>query len=353
MPRIFLLVLCVAYLCSSAIAEAASDSNFRIFDWVGRVSWNKQEKQLDHCSAQLTNADQITIIYSLDRHYVWSLEISSPIWTFTKGASFLVSFKVGDHENFKFHAKASEANLVRVELPDSLAVFDSFRRAIQIGFAAGGLTSHFDLTYGPQVLMGLTKCVVRYGTSPQDRAEISTWQKSFANHKPNIVNDASIHKEASDLAANIMTEAQISKASSLPQKEVPTGLTGDAFWKIENSLFVVSIVSQSETPPVDNLPRIIIGDEAAKCHGDFFTGAVTEVIAALRVARVIANCVTPQTATTTYYLVVPRKQGGVYLLATLTNGFEIAALGGPTAEEIDGRVRGSVNVALSKLNASK
>lgn len=352
MPRIRLLILFAAiYLCGSGFANAATDSTFRIFDWLGSASWNKQERQLDHCSAQLTNADKITIIYSLDRQYGWSLEISSPAWNFTKGASFPVSFKIGEHGYFRFRAVAAEANLVQVQLPDSLAVFDAFRRAIQLGFTAGGLTSHFDLTYGPQVLMALTKCVVRYGTSSQRRAEISAWQKSFAD--PKILNDASIHKEASDLAANVVMETQIPKASSLPQKDVPAGLVGDAFWKIGDIVFIVSILPQKEMSSFVNLPGLIIGSESAKCHGDLFSGAMTEVIAALRVARVITNCVTPQTATTTYYLVIPRKQGGVYLLATLTSGFEIAALGGPMAEEIDRRIRGSVNVALSKLNASK
>jgi hypothetical protein len=248
---------------------------------------------------------------------------------------------------------ALDTKLVNVELPDSLAVFDSLRRAIQIGFSAGGLTSRFDLTYGPQVLMGLTKCVVRYEASPHNHKEIAAWLKTFTNAKPGAADDASIRKEAIALAANVMTEAQIPKASSLPQTDVPAGLIGDAFWKIGNVIFSVSILPQQDISSFRNLPNLIVASEAIKCHGDLFSGGMIDVIGKTQAARVITNCVTPQESSTNYYLAIPRKQGGVYVLTTAINGFEMAGLGEQTAEEIDSRVRGSVNVAISKLGDAK
>ena len=354
MLRICSVALCAAmYLCTGAIAEAANDTSFRIFDWAGRMSWNKQEKQLDRCSAQLTNADGITIIYSLDRHYVWSLEISSPTWNFTKDASFPVNFRVGEHGYFSFRAVATDANLVNVKLPDSLAVFDAFRRAIQVGFAAGGLTSHFDLTYGPQVLMALTKCVARSAASARHHKEIAAWLKTFTDPKLSDAADAPLHKEANALAGIIMTEARIAKASSVPQAEATSGLTGDAYWKIGNIIFSISILPQQEMSSFENLPNLIIDSEVIRCHGDLFSGAIIDVIGKTRAARAITNCVTPQATSTSYYLAIPRKQGGIYIFTTTIVGFELAALGGQTAEEIDGRVRASVNVALSKLDEVK
>jgi hypothetical protein len=65
-----------------------------------------------------------------------------------------------------------------------------------------------------------------------------------------------------------------------------------------------------------------------------------DVIGALRVARAITNCLTPETTITNYYLAIPRKKGGVYLLAALISGFEIMALGRQTAEEVDRKIRG-------------
>ena len=347
-----LFVLAAVNLSGSGIAYAAGDGEFRISDWVGRAYWNKQEKQLDHCSAQLTNADKITMIYSLNRQYVWSLELSSPAWNFTKGASFQIAFGLGDRGNLRAQTVATEAQLVQVQLPDSLALFESFRRTIEISFIAGGLTSRFDLAFNNQVLTALTKCVVRYGASPRSRAAISAWLKSSVGPKSNTNNDASIHNEASALATNIMTEATIPKAASMPQNEIPRGLPGDAIWKVEKLLFTVSILS-NETSALDDLPSLIIGGDAQKCRGDLFAGAIIDVVGTLRVARAITNCLTSEATTTVYYVAVPRKQGGAYLLSTVTNGFEIKALGEQTAEEVDSKVRAAIVVALSKLDAAK
>jgi hypothetical protein len=352
MRWVSLFVLAAINLSSSENAYAAGDGNFRISEWVGRAYWNKQEKQLDHCSAQLTNADNITIIYSLDRQYVWSLEISSPAWNFTKGASFQVTLGLGDRGSLGMQAIAAEPQRVRVQLPDSLSVFNSFTHITQIGFVAGGLTSHFDLAYNNQILTALTKCVVRYGVSSRSRAAIVAWLKSSVGPKSNINDDASIHSEASALATNIKMEADIPKATSVPQNEVPAGLTGDAYWKVGRILFAVAILPH-ETSAVNDIPSLIIGGDAQKCRGDLFAGATIDIVGTLRVARAITNCLTPEATTTIYYLVVPRKEGGVYLLATATNGFEMSALGEPTAEEVDRKIRASIIVALSKSNQDK
>jgi hypothetical protein len=349
MRWVSLSVLAAINFFMSAAAYAAGDGTFHIADWVGRAYWNKQEKQLDHCSAQLTNADKITIIYSLDRQYVWSLDISSPAWNFIKGASFQVAFGLGDSGSLRLQAIATEPQLVRVQLPNSLSVFKSFTRIIQAGFAAGGLTSRFDLAYNNQVLTALTKCVARYGSSGRSHAAVAAWLKSLVAPS----NDASIHNEASALATNIMADGAISNAASIPQNTIPAGLTGDAFWKVGKILFSVSIVPQIEVSLFDDLPGLIIGGDAQKCRGDLFAGAEIDVDRTLRVARVITNCLTSEATTTIYYFVVPRKKGGVYLFETVTNGFELAALGEHTAAEVDEKVRASISVALSQLDAVK
>ena len=73
--------ICVAAsLLSGGAAHAADDGSFRIGDWSGRPYFSEQkdkkqkEKRFDRCSAQQTNADKITMIYSLDSHYMLGIE---------------------------------------------------------------------------------------------------------------------------------------------------------------------------------------------------------------------------------------------------------------------------------------
>src|SRR5215467_2761272 len=174
-----LLAVCLASsLFGSGVARTANDNTFQIGDWTGRAHWNQKEKQLDRCSAQLTNPDKITVIYSLDRHYMWTFELSNPSWNFPKGAAFEVAFGTGSGTYSRQRVTTLDAKLVRVQLSDTVNAFDVFRRIVRLDLIAGGLTSSFDMTYVNQVLIALTRCVTRYGATPKSRAAIAAWLKS-------------------------------------------------------------------------------------------------------------------------------------------------------------------------------
>ena len=77
--------ICVAAsVLSGGVAHAANDGSFSVGDWIGRPRFTEQkdkrqkERRFDRCSAQQTNADKITMIYSVDSHYLWTFELSNP-----------------------------------------------------------------------------------------------------------------------------------------------------------------------------------------------------------------------------------------------------------------------------------
>ena len=204
-----LFVACAAagFFCSG-IVRAANDSAFQIADWTGRAYLNQKEKRLDRCSAQMTNANNITIIFSLDRHYMWTFELSNPTWNFPKGAAFDVTFGIGNNNYFRQRVSALDAQLVRVLLPDSVNAFEAFRRVLQLELIAGGLTSQFNMAYANQTLDALMKCVMRYGpnsTKSRGRhrmAEISDrssgrGQRRSGNSEGNIVSRVGDHIRSS------------------------------------------------------------------------------------------------------------------------------------------------------------
>src|ERR1044072_9628752 len=91
--------ICIAAIfLSGALARDASDVSIRIGEWTLRPHFSEQQdkkqrsNQLDRCSAQLTNANKITAIYSIDTHYMWTFELSSPSWNFPTGSKFDISF---------------------------------------------------------------------------------------------------------------------------------------------------------------------------------------------------------------------------------------------------------------------
>ena len=355
MRWVTLVLVCVALaLPGIRSGHAATDGVSAIPDWIVRPIFsqkekNQKERTLDRCSAQLTNADRITIIYSLDRHYMWTFELSNPSWNFPKGSKFEIAFGSGNRSYFRQQVAALEPQLVRVLLPDSVNSFEAFRRLPRLELVAGGLTSQFDLSYGNQVLSALVKCVQRYGTTAKTRAAVTAWLKSPIGPAAGPSADPEIQKEASSLAANIISEADISKANNLKPADVPADAAGDSVWKVGENILSVSIRSRGDIPELGDLTDLIIGGDAQTCRGDFFSGAMLDISGTVNVARAYTNCQSPQSSSSSYYFVVPRRQGGVYLLKTIASGVEVTPTGEKNAKDVDGRIRASFMEALAKL----
>ena len=176
------------------------------------------------------------------------------------------------------------------------------------------------MTYANQVLLALTQCVTRYGTTAKSRAAISSWLKSPIGPASGPSDDPEVQKEAAALAASIVSEAQIANAATMKPNDVPRGIDGDAVWKIADTLFTISILPKDKAPEIADLNDLIIGGDAQRCRGDFFSGATLDVIETTEIARAYTNCQTEQVSASSYYFLFPRKQGGLYLMTTTTSG---------------------------------
>ena len=277
-------LLCIwvaASLLIGAAAHAANDVSIRIGDWILRPHFSEQrdkkpkDRRLDRCSAQLTNADKITMIYSLDTHYLWTFELSNPSWNFPSGSKFDVSFGNRERGFFRQRVAALDPQLVRVLLPDSVNSFEVFRRLFKLDVVAGGLTTQFDLAYANQVLLALTQCVTKFGTTAKSKAAVAAWLKSPIGPAAEASSDPAILKEAADLASAIVAEGEIAKADALKPDEVPDGVSGDTVWKIADNLFTISVLPKDAVPAeIGDLNDLLVGGDAQKCRGDFFAGAM-------------------------------------------------------------------------------
>ena len=74
----------VLSLLSASAVHAQNSGSIRIGDWILRPHYGEQKdkkqktKLLERCTAQQTNADKITMIFSLDSHYMWTFELANP-----------------------------------------------------------------------------------------------------------------------------------------------------------------------------------------------------------------------------------------------------------------------------------
>jgi hypothetical protein len=290
------------------------------------------------------------MIYSIDTHYMWTFELSNPSWNFPSGSKFDVSFGNRERGFFRQRVAALDPQLVRVLLPDSVNSFEAFRRLFKLDVVAGGLTTQFDLAYANQVLLALTQCVTKFGTTAKSKAAIAAWLKSPIGPAAEASSDPAILKETSDLASAIVAEGEIQKATALKPDEVPDGVSGDTVWKIADSTFTISVLPQDAVPAeIGDLNDLIVGGDAQKCRGDFFAGAMLDVVQSSTVGRAYTMCQTQQGTTSIYYFAMPRKQGGLYFTKIIATGVEVPPTIERAIKDLDTKVRSVINPALAKL----
>jgi hypothetical protein len=348
--------ICVAAsLLGGGVANATNDISIRIGDWILRPHFaeqkdKKKEKRLRRCSAQQANADRITMIYSLDSHYMWTFELSNPSWNFPNGSKFDVSFGNRERGFFRQRVAALDPQLVRVLLPDSVNSFEAFRRLFKLDVVAGGLTTQFDLAYANQVLVALTQCVTKFGATAKRKAAVTAWLKSPFGPAAEASSDPAIRKETSELASAIVAEGEIQKTAALKPHEVPDGVSGDTVWRIVDNLFTISVLPKDAVPAeIGDLNDLIIGADAQKCRGDFFAGAMLDVVESATTARSYTTCQTQQATTSTYYFAMPRKQGGLYFTKIIATNVEVTPTIERAIKDLDTKVRGVFTAALARL----
>ena len=91
---------------------------------------------------------------------------------------------------------------------------------------------------------------------------------------------------------------------------------------------------------------MVIGGEAKGCKGMFFSGSIPDD-GKEQMLRVFTTCQVKETSATIYYLAVPRKAGGIYILRTMTAAGASAEAEKP-AKEADAGIRKAVFTAVPK-----
>ena len=127
-------------------------------------------------------------------------------------------------------------------------------------------------------------------------------------------------------------------------------MSGDTVWKVADNLFTISVLPKDAVPAeIGDLNDLIVGGDAQKCRGDFFAGAMLDVVESATIARAYTTCQTQQSTTSTYYFTMPRKQGGLYFMKIIATGVEVPPTIERAIKELDAKVRNVITAALAKL----
>jgi len=329
-------------------ASGATLKTYQFLTWSVTARSNDQTKQFDRCSAQTTYPNGVTIAFSVDRRYSWSLAFFNPSWDFVEGTTFGIVLRLSEREFLKESAVATDHQLVEVQLSDPTAAFEKLRKATALQVMAGAMTSEFGFGLaGPaNVLSALMQCVAQQ-TLPATRPARSAGSnpKPTAPLRPALDLNPASNEEAATFVGQLLADARISNFRLLARAEIPPGMRGDVVWTAGAITGSVSIIAAP--PKVDDLVSTLIGTDTGSCRGNYFAGMLPDTIDGPSVTRIFTLCQVQSTTNFVYYLAAPREGGGLYLLATMATTKSPTETTDLTAKDIDQAIRMTLHQATS------
>jgi len=312
-------------VCAICVGSASAEPlrNFKIGDWFAGSYSFSGTNQFSHCAAVGTYRSGITMIFAIDKKFAWSVGFANDQWRLNQGAKYDVVFKIDDYPPLTGTATAISTTQVSVPMADNVQLFSLFRRGQELKVYSAGQTFVFNLTNTGKVLPALLNCVNSYVTpAPMTSASINPFdinprtETSTANKTNKEGNNRA---EATALVANVLAQAGLTNFYVFPPNEMPSEIKADVIWKTSN---VVGTFTVAPSSKLDELTAALIGSDVQDCKGKFVSGSIPDETG---VVRVFTACEKDKKATTIYYLGVPRKAGGLYLMATMDFGEEQAA----------------------------
>ena len=350
MPIWKFIVAGLLLIASCQAASAAAVKAFTVQSWSGSAFVNDKTRQFEYCSAASKNESGMTMSYSVDRQWAWKLAFSSPNWGFAAGHAFNVTLKIGEEEYRSQRALVTGERNFEMQVGDPIALFERLRTGRNLRVQAGGLSLVFDLVDSDEAIYALVRCVVQQMPRRQTPKVPATASARPLPLTPTTGGDA--RSEAQALAREILTQLAVADYRFIAPSELPFAYRPDAAWKKGPIVGTVSILPAERATTADTLANEILGSSSQACRDRFFLIAASETIDQVQASRVFTLCRSPQGPITSYYLAVPRSEGGFYLVASINTGFEF--LTSRPAEDLDNKLRPIILgvIARQKENGS-
>src|SRR6188768_4416785 len=119
-------------------AHAQTKTAIHLGGWTGGPVFSGG-KQAQSCAASATNAQGISVTYSVDRDYRWRLSFSNSTWSFSQGYALNVLLRLGDRTTVPARARVGANQQLDVETEDELQLFAILWGADKLQVTAGGL----------------------------------------------------------------------------------------------------------------------------------------------------------------------------------------------------------------------
>ncbi len=309
---------------------------------------------LTHCAASGRYRNGLTLIFSVTESLAWGISFLNPEWNIREGRVIDVEFQIDSGRTNRASARAVSSRQIVAKLPDSADLFNQFRYGSRLLVSINdGKPVPFNLSDTNAMLTEVLRCANRYkgyvdrgsnNLRDADRGLRDDLRDDRLSRAPNLRDDdlrddrrqtpqapakqglmptPESQAEARDVATDILRRANFNYDVQRPdQLTDELRNTYDAVWRGDGVLGTLRILSGSRTATIDKVRGDMISSDAVTCKGKFASGALP-AMSGSQSQTIFTSC-EGQNNWSVYYIVVPRRKGGVYLLGISGSG-EVAA----------------------------
>jgi hypothetical protein len=321
---------------SNLRSSAATLRNFRVGEWFAGAYSSDTTGAFNHCAASATYKSGITTTFAVSKTFTLSMGFSNPNWRLSVGSKYDIAFTIDNMQPLFAKALAIAPSMVEVNLQDSSALFNRFRRGYVLRVAAADQVFNFNLTGTSQLLPTLLRCAAQNG-DPRVLGNPFEKRRVVEKNKPSMDRSAA-RAEATTLVANLLSQAGIQGFVLLGPDDLPN-IKADAKWRAGDLFGTITVAPDVLPSQITEVPSLLIASSAKACKGTFLSGSMQDE-AKTSLTGIFTTCNDGKDTVTVYYLAVPQKAGGVYVITTATVGSETPA------KEADSNIRAAAYTVL-------
>ncbi|SDT13160.1 hypothetical protein [Bradyrhizobium canariense] len=316
-------------------SEAAQLKHFKVGAWDSGAYSDGPQGKFSHCAGSASYNSGVIVTLLINREYKWGVAFSHPAWNLTPGTDINLAYVVDGGEPRATTAKVVSNKQALIGFGGDSDRFKEFSRGYFLRIAAANQVFTFNLTDTAKLLPALLNCVTQQLNPAPVLASTATRTAAPVGQRGDF------RAEATVITANLLSQAGITGFRIATAQEFPE-LKADAIWAASNVIGTINILPTATAKDLDELRSAVIGNDAKACKGMFFSGSIPDD-GKEQLIRVFSTCQVKDVSATNYYLAVPRKAGGIYILRTMTaSGSE------KPAKEADASIRKAVFTALPK-----
>lgn len=309
-------------LVAAAVLFAPGAGAFTSGVWEGKPSFDEVGR-LSDCTMTAQSDSGLLLAFIISRNFDWGLVLYDEQWKLRVGSTADVVLTVDSDAPMVSTGKMVDAHGILVPLENTDPVVEAMRHGEVLTVATELGKFSFRLTGTADAIVDLAGCVTEHLDAEKlmGSATVSPIETKAPAEEPASQNKLFTANEALAFVSDLLASAGITNYELVGPDENPMP-NFDVVWTYANGI-VAALAGYKDMSEVDldDATRVVIGDDAKNCKGDFSSGKkVSEPAETVSVTRLFTACRSDGKNVEIHYTMVKTESGHLIQIAHMNTG---------------------------------